>query len=131
VPLESVVNALRRVHSAVVPEGLVLDMQPFAARPPVEAEGARLGTLDMREWAALVADVAELVDETIASGLFREEGSRRYEVLETFHDGTEFVETVSDWTGTKISRSLAARAKRVAPPLVIRESVRLRLLRTL
>jgi hypothetical protein len=85
----------------------------------------------MREWAAIVADVAELVNETIADGLFREEGSRRYEVLETFDDSAEFVETVSDWTGTKISGSLATRAKRATPPLVIRESVRLRVLRTL
>jgi hypothetical protein len=131
VPLESVVHALRRIHSVVVPGGLVLDMQPFASRPAVEADGTRLGTLDMREWAAIVGDVAELVDETIADGLFHEEASRHYEVFETFDDRTEFVETVSEWTGTKISRSLATRVKRATPPLVIRESVRLRLLRRL
>jgi len=106
-------------------------MQPFAARPSVEADETRLGTLDMREWAAIVADVAKLVDETIADGLFREDSRRHYEVLETFDDATEFVETVSDWTGTKISRSLAARVKQATPPLVIREGVRLRVLRTL
>jgi hypothetical protein len=131
VPLESVVNALRRIHSAVVSGGLVLDMQPVASRPPVEADGTRLGTLDMREWAAIVADVAVLVDETIADGLFREADSRRYEVLETFDDGGEFVDTVSNWTGTKIPRSLAASVKRASPPFVIREGVRLRVLRAL
>ncbi len=106
-------------------------MQPFASRPAVEADGTRLGTLDMREWAAIVADVAELVDETIADGLFHEAGGRRYEVFETFDDSTEFVETVSEWTGTKISHSLATRVKRTTPPLVIREDVRMRVLRAL
>ena len=129
-PLESVVDALRRIQSALVPGGLLLDMQPIAPRPPVEADGTRLGTLDMREWAAIVADVAELVDETIAEGLFSEEGRRRYEIVETFDDSGEFVETVREWTGTKISRSLSAQARRAPPPLKIYETVRLRVLRS-
>jgi len=85
----------------------------------------------MREWRLIVDEVAELLDETIAAGLFAEETDRHYEVLETFDDGTEFVDTVTDWTGTRISRSLAARAKRVTPPLKIHEGVRLRVLRVL
>jgi hypothetical protein len=131
VPLESVVNALHRIHSAVVPGGVVLDMQPVARRPPVAADGVRLGSLDMREWRLIVDQVAESVDETIDAGLFAEEKARQYEVLETFDDGKEFVDTVRDWTGTKISRSLAARARRATPPLKIHESVRLRVLRVL
>jgi hypothetical protein len=130
VPLESVVHALHRIHAALVSGGLVLDMQPIAPRPPVEANGIRLGSLDMREWRRQTIDpVAELVDDAIAEGLFEQEGERRYEVLETFDEGKELVETVQDWTGTKISRSLAARVQRATPPLVIREGIRLRLLR--
>lgn len=131
-PLESVVHALHQIHAALVPGGLVLDMQPVAPRPPVEADGKRLGSLDMREWRRLTIDpVAELVDDAIAGGLFGEQGERRYEVLETFDDGKELVATVREWTGTKISRSLAALVERSAPPLKIREGVRLRLLRVL
>jgi hypothetical protein len=106
-------------------------MQPIAPRPPVTADGVRLGTLDMREWRLIVDETAELVDETIGAGLFIEETGRHYEVVETFDDGKEFVDTVKDWTGTKISRSLAARAERVTPPLKIHERVRLRVLRVL
>jgi hypothetical protein len=131
VPLESVVNALHRIHSAVAPGGVVLDMQPVAPRPPVESEGQPLGSLDMREWRRTIDEVAALVDETIASGLFATEAERRYEVLETFDNGKELVETVSEWAGTKISRSLAARARRATPPLKIHESIRLRVLRVL
>ena len=128
-PLESVVDALRQIHSAVVSGGLVLDMQPLAPRPPVEADGRRLGSLDMREWRGIVDDVTELVDRTIADGLFREEGRRDYEVLETFDDGRELVETVREWDGTKISQALATRVEGATPPLLIREGVRMRVLR--
>jgi hypothetical protein len=75
--------------------------------------------------------VAALVDETIAKGLFAEEAERRYEILETFDDGKELVETVGEWTGTNISQILAARVERATPPLTIQESVRLRILRAL
>jgi hypothetical protein len=129
VALESVVNALHRIHSALVPGGLVLDMQPVGPRPPVESNGQRLGSLDMREWRVTIDHVAALVDETIAKGLFAEEAERRYDILETFDDGKELVKTVREWTGTNISQTLAARAGRATPPLTIQESVRLRALR--
>jgi hypothetical protein len=132
VDLGSVVNALRRIHSALVPGGLVLDMQPIGPRPAVESKRERLGSLDMREWRAETIDpVAKLVDESIVSGLFAEDGQWRYDVLETFDDGRELVETVREWTGTKISRSLAARVEQSKPPLTVRERVRLRALRAL
>ena len=127
--LESVVNALHRIHSALVPGGLMLDMQPVGPAPPVESNGQRLGSLDMREWRVTIDHVAALVDETIAKGLFAEEAERRYDILETFDDGKELVKTVREWTGTKISQTLAARAGRATPPLTIQESVRLRALR--
>jgi len=107
-------------------------MQPIGPRPAVESNRERLGSLDMREWRAETIDpVAELVDESIASGLFAEDGQWRYDVLETFDDGKELVETVREWTGTKISRSLAARVEQSKPPLMVRERVRLRALRAL
>lgn len=104
-------------------------MQPVEPRPPVEAAGTRLGSLDMREWQQTIAAVAALVDETIAAGLFREEGRRRYELLDTFDSARELVETVSDWGGTEISRTLTARVERATPPVVIRAGVLLRVLR--
>ena len=130
-PLESVVNALHRIHSAIIPGGLVLDVQPVGPAPPVESNGQRLGSLDMREWRVTIDHVAALVDETVAKGLFAEEAERRYEILETFDDGKELVETVREWTGTTISQTLAARVERAMPPLTIQESVQLRALRAL
>jgi hypothetical protein len=123
------VDALRRIHSAMAPGGLVLDMQPVRRRPPVEAAGIRLGSLDMRGWQPTVDAVAALVDETIAAGLFRQEGHSRYEVFDTFDNGRELLDTVSEWGGTQISRTVAARVERAAPPIVIREGILLRVLR--
>lgn len=122
-------NALRRIHEALVPGGLLLDMQPLGPRPAVEANGRRLGSLDMREWQMMIDEVAALIDGTITDGLFNELEERRYHVLETFDDGKELVESVSEWAGTKISRTLAQRVERAAPPMTIRQPVRLRALR--
>ena len=121
-------NALRKIHRALVPGGLLVDAQPVGGRVPVESTGTVLGTLDMREWRRTVNSVAELIDETVAGGLFSAKTERGYDVLDTFDDGKELVETVSEWAGTKISRALAARVEGATPPLAIRESVRLRLL---
>jgi hypothetical protein len=38
---------------------------------------------DMREWRRTVNSVAELIDETVARGLFSAETERGYDVLET------------------------------------------------
>lgn len=130
-PLESVVNALHRLHTALIPGGLLLDMQPVGPAPPVESAGQPLGSLDMREWRGTIDHVAALVDETMAKGLFAELAERRYDILETFDDGKELVDTVREWTGTNISQTLAARVEQAMPPLTIQESVRLRALRAL
>ena len=124
-------NALRNLHSALVPGGLVLDMQPIGGRIPLEAEGANLGRVDMRDWARTIADVARLVDKVLADGLFGEVEERRYEVRETFDDGAELLETVSTWDGTTIPAALARRVRRASPPFVIVEPVLMRVLRVL
>ncbi len=99
-------NALHRIHSAIIPGGFVLDMQPVGPAPPVASNGQRLGSLDMREWRVTIDHVAALVDETIAKGLFAEEPERRYDILETFDDGKELVDTVHEWAGTNLSQAL-------------------------
>lgn len=122
-------DALRRIHAALVPGGIVVDTQPVSARPPVEAGGSRLGTLDMREWLSTVDAVDALVAQTIDDGLYAIEGEQRFVVTDTCDDGAEFVETVSGWRGTRISKALAARVAAAVPPVTLRQEVRLRLLR--
>jgi len=125
------VNALHRIHAVLVPGGLVIDTQPISARPPVEADGIELGTLDMREWRRTIDAVDRLVAETIDDGLFAVETERRFMVADTADDGPALVDTVRHWQGTTVSRVLARRIEGATPPIDVRQEVRLRLLRAL
>ena len=49
-PVEGVVHALRQLHVALVPGGIVVDTQPLSPRSPVDDDRGRLGRLDMRDW---------------------------------------------------------------------------------
>jgi hypothetical protein len=129
VPIEGVVNALREVHRVLVPGGLLVDTQPVSPRPAVLADGTLLGTLDMREWRAVVDAVEEQVQRAFEDGLFTIDTERSLVVSETFDNGPECVETVAGWRGTTISARLARRAAAAPPPLRVDQDVRLRVLR--
>jgi hypothetical protein len=125
------VNALRRLHAALVPDGLVVDTQPVSARPRVEAGGRQLGPLDMREWRVTIDAVDALVAETIDAGLFAMEVERCFTVADTSDDGPGLVESVSGWQGTRVPNALARRIEAATPPISVHQEVRLRLLRAL
>jgi hypothetical protein len=125
------VNALRRIHAALVPGGLVVDTQPVSARPSVEAGGVELGTLDMHEWRATIDAVDRLVAETIDDGLFALQAESEFVVTDAFDDGPEMLESVSGWRGTRISDALARRVASARPPISVHQQVRMQLLRAL
>ena len=106
-------HALREVHRVLAPGGLLVDTQPISPRPPVDAKGARLGTLDMRDWRATIDAIEEQVQRVLADGLFTLDVERSLVVSETFDNGPELVETVSNWQGTR-SRN-GWRARRPSP----------------
>jgi hypothetical protein len=123
------VNALRKIHEALIREGLLVDTQPVSARPQVQAGSSLLGTLDMREWLKTIAAVDELVARTVDDGLYVIEDEQRFLVTDTFESGRELVETVSGWQGTRISLALAERVVAARPLVCVHQEVRLRLLR--
>lgn len=123
------VDALERIHTALVPGGLVVDTQPLSPRPPVSAAGVRLGTLDMREWARTVAAVDRLFDE-VTDGLYAIHSEQCFVVRDTFDSGSEFVELASGWRGTRVPAALATAVAEAEPPVTVDQEVRLRLLRT-
>jgi hypothetical protein len=125
------VNALRRIHSALVPGGLVVDTQPVSPHPPVEAGRERLGALDMREWAGTIAAVDELTATTFDEGLFSIEHERSFVVSDTFDSGADFLDVVPEWRGTDVSADLRRRAEAAGGPLSVHQDIRLRLLRAL
>jgi hypothetical protein len=131
VPLEGVVNALRRIHAALVPGGLVVDTQPLSPRPPVEAGGRRLGMLDMRNWRRTIDAVDRRIGQAVADGLFAHTGERSCVVADEFDSGAELLEVVAGWKGTQIPAALAERVRAAQPQVRVHQEVRLRLLRAL
>ena len=95
-------NALRAIHAALVPGGLVIDTQPVSAQPPIEGEAGALGTLDMREWAALIDEIDRRVGDAVASGLFVVVHESRLTVTDAYDDGDDFLANVRDWVGTRV-----------------------------
>ena len=122
-------HALRKIHRALVPGGLVLDSQPLSAHPPVESDNGMLGTLDMSEWAQTIATIDRLVEQAIDQGLFDLERESRYVVTDAYDDGAEFVAVTRDWAGTNVSDALAARVSRELGHVRLHQDVRLRVLR--
>jgi hypothetical protein len=123
------VNALRKIHRALVPGGLVIDTQPVSGHPPVESGSGMLGTLDMSEWSRTIAAIDGLVQQTIDRGLFDLERETRYVVTDEYDGGAEFVAVTRDWAGTNVSDALAARVSRERGRVRLHQDVRLRLLR--
>lgn len=122
-------HALRKIHGALVPGGLLIDTQPLSAHPPIASADGTLGTLDMSEWARTVATIDGRVQQAIELGLFDLERETRYVVTDEYDDGAEFVTVTREWAGTNVSDALAARVSPEQGRVWLHQDVRLRLLR--
>src|SRR4051812_26844096 len=130
-PSEGVVNALRQIHSALVPHGLLVDTQPVSPHPAHPSGGSRLGTLDMREWAAPVDAVDRQAALAVNEGLYRLEHERCLIVTDAYDDGPELTRYVQDWQGTQIPPPVALALSDVPALVSLDQEVRLRLYRAL
>ena len=124
-------NALTRIHAALVCGGRLVDTQPVSARPPIETEVGALGTLDMREWAQTIETIDRRVEQAIGEGLFAVDEECRFVVSDSYEDGAEFVAEVREWAGTRIEQPFAERLATQLRPVRLHQEVRLRVLRAL
>ena len=122
-------NALHKIHDALVPGGLVVDTQPVSAAPPVESRAGRLGALDMRDWAQTIATIDRRVEQTLRDGLFDLEDERRFVVTDDYDDGAELVAETSEWAGTRLDDTFAELVRSQRRPVRLHQQIRLRLLR--
>lgn len=83
----------------------------------------------MREWAQKIRAIDDRVARVLGDGLFVLGEDRRFIVTDTFDNGPECVATVSDWGGTRLAPSLAAKIRTASPPLTVDQEVKLRVLR--
>jgi hypothetical protein len=126
-----VVNALTRIHAALVPGGVLVDTQPVSLREPVALGGEPIGELEDDEWLEIVAAVDAELEKTLATGLFELKHEERYGVVHEFGSGTECLDEVSSWAGTRVPDEIASRLAYSSEPATLEHDVRLRVLVTL
>jgi hypothetical protein len=123
------VSALRNIHAALVPGGLIVDTQPIGLQPRVAANGDELGTLEMDEWLETIHAVDERVAETVATGLYERTVERTLRIRSTFDDGPDCLEITGTWRGTRVPQPLADRLAAVRDRVTVDQQIRLRMLR--
>jgi hypothetical protein len=126
---EGVVDALTRIHAALVPGGMLVDTQPVSLRMPVTLDGEPIGELDDTEWLEMVGAVDDEVERTLESALFELRHEERYAVVHEFGSGRDCLDEVGAWVGTRVPPEVASRLQEGSARTTIEHDVRLRLLR--
>jgi len=118
------VHALRQIHQALVPEGVLLDMHPIPPSTRAEVHGQSLGEFDDAGFMEVVASAEAKIG---ASGLFIFESELEFEYRERYDDAAELVQDVKDdWEGCSIPPELEQRILAAGEPVDIWERVVLR-----
>ncbi|MEX2102791.1 MAG: hypothetical protein WD805_02415 [Gaiellaceae bacterium] len=121
-------NALRNIHTALVPGGMLVDIHPIPPAEQAEAEGRVLGRIDEREFFGIVGSSEQALE---SCGVFELEAGVEHDVVERFDTVEEFFEIVGEREGTRIPARLASRVRASSPPIDLRERVAFRRLRAL
>ena len=117
-------NALRKIHRALVPGGILLDMHPVPPSTRAEARGESLGEFDDAEFQDLVKTAETRILET---ALFEHDAETEFDWLERYDDPTELLADVKEgWDGCRIPADVEARIRETKPPVDIWERVVLR-----
>jgi hypothetical protein len=123
-----VVDALKRIHAALVPGGVLVDTQPVSLRLPVALDDEPIGELEDDEWLETGAAVDREVQKTFADGLFELRHEELYTVVHEFGSGRECLDVVRGWAGTSVREEVAARLERGDTRATVSQGTRLRLL---
>jgi SAM-dependent methyltransferase len=118
------VHALRQIHQALVPGGVLLDMHPVPPSTRAEVRGESLGEFDDAEFMELVAAGEAKTED---SGLFTPESELEFDYLERYDDPVQLLEDIKeDWEGCRIPAELEQRILEADEPVDIWEHVVLR-----
>jgi len=117
------VHALRKIHQALVPGGILLDMHPIPPSTRAEVHGESLGEFDDAEFMEIVRATETPLEEI---DLFVVEAELEFDWLERYDSVEELLEDVDSWEGCRAPAALAARIRNAVPPIDIWERVVLR-----
>jgi hypothetical protein len=125
---EDVVDVLRKMVDAVLPGGIVLDLQVIRPDPRIEVDGRLVREIDGEPLFRLADAATAAVDAAIADGRLSEEAVDDHDVRKHYPNGTDLVDDFA----TKERRILdeaVPQLRAIARPCVVRERCRLRRLR--
>jgi len=122
------VNVLRRFREALVPDGIVLDLQVIRPHPKVEVNGQLLCEADGSSLFESADAARDAVDQLILQGLLAEEATDDHDVLQHYETGAALVQ---DWEPKQrqLPAEAIARLGKIKSETVVRERCRLRRLR--
>jgi hypothetical protein len=122
------VHALRRIHQALVPGGVLLDMHPVPPSTRAEVDGKSLGDFEDSGFMQIVANAEAEIEH---SGLFGRESEVEFDYLERYDDPAQLLEDIKEeWDGCSVPPDLEARILQAGGPVDIWERVVLRRFRT-
>ena len=117
-------HALRQIHQALVPGGILLDMHPVPPSTRAEVRGESLGEFDDAEFMGIVAAGEQKLER---SGLFEHDSELEFDYLERYDDPAELLEDIREgWEGCRIPAGLEKRILAADGPVDIWERVVLR-----
>lgn len=98
---EGVVDVLRRLCKAVIPGGLVLDLQSVPPSPVIEADGEVLGEIDYTEWFERAARDADALDQLVREGLLVAEAEIAHDIWVVYAHASDLLEHAAGWKELK------------------------------
>jgi hypothetical protein len=125
---EDVVHVLRRLREALVPEGIVLDLQVIRPHPLVEVNDTFLCEIDGSSLFVGADAARAAVDLLIAERLLEEEAADDHDVRKHYVNGAALV-SAFETSDRNIPAEAIPRLRRLERECVVRERCRVRRLR--
>jgi hypothetical protein len=125
---EDVVHVLRRLREALVPEGIVLDLQVIRPHPVVEVDGSVLCEIDGSSLFVGADAARAAVDLLVAERLLEEEAVDDHDVRKHYVNGAALVDAF-ETSDRKIAGEAIPRLQGIERECVVRERCRVRRLR--
>lgn len=122
-------HVLRRFREALVPGGVLLDLQVIPPDPVVEVDGSVVCSIDGSYLLDAAAAATLVVDELVACALLREEAVDDHDVLRHFGSGSSLVEHF-EASKRSVPPDAIPLLKAIEGLCIVRERCRLRRLRT-
>jgi hypothetical protein len=123
------VHALRHVHRLLVPGGTLVDLHPVTEEQVEARSGTVIGVIEEPDYASIHLPNAEArLQQAIEEGLYVLESETEFDFLQHFDDAGELIE--KNHEKLAVQPALVRRIHAAAPPLVTREHVVLRRLRS-